>query len=390
MEQQNVPMQPQVRRYLYQKAAQNRTPVSGTFELTPRCNMNCRMCYIRMSEQEMRLRGREYTADEWIRMGQICAERGMLFLLLTGGEPFLRKDFRKIYAELKKLGLLISINTNGTLIDREMVEWLKKDPPMKVNITLYGGGNETYKKLCGHPTGYDAATNAIDMLKEAGIFVNINASFTRYNLEDMEEIYAFAKSRGIQVNAATYMFPPVRSAREGVPNEEVRFTPEEAGKARARAEICSMDRDMLLKRLKSLHEGRSEFMQDEEECERTPDEKMGCMAGRSSFWITWDGRMTPCGMMNEPVTRPFEEGFDLSWKKITEQTDEILLPPECRECKKRFACMICGALAVAEGHGCSYKKPEYLCRQTEVFLEEMEKEYQKMITASEYEAGGLL
>ncbi|MEE1196656.1 MAG: radical SAM protein [Lachnospiraceae bacterium] len=383
MEQQNVPMQPQVRRYLYQKAAQNRTPVSGTFELTPRCNMNCRMCYIRMSEQEMRLRGREYTADEWIRMGQICAERGMLFLLLTGGEPFLRKDFRKIYAELKKLGLLISINTNGTLIDREMVEWLKKDPPMKVNITLYGGGNETYKKLCGHPTGYDAATNAIDMLKEAGIFVNINASFTRYNLEDMEEIYAFAKSRGIQVNAATYMFPPVRSAREGVPNEEVRFTPEEAGKARARAEICSMDRDMLLKRLKSLHEGRSEFMQDEEECERTPDEKMGCMAGRSSFWITWDGRMTPCGMMNEPVTRPFEEEFDLSWKKITEQTDEILLPPECRECKKRFACMICGALAVAEGHGCSYKKPEYLCRQTEVFLEEMEKEYQKMLTESE-------
>ena len=52
--------------------------------------------------------------------------------------------------------------------------------------------------------------------------------------------------------------------------------------------------------------------------------------------------------------------------------------------------MICGALAIAEGHGCSYKKPEYLCRQTEVFLEEMEKEYQKMITASEYEAGGLL
>lgn len=69
----------------------------------------------------------------------------MLFLLLTGGEPFLRKDFRQIYTELKKLGLLISINTNATLIDEETVEWLKKDPPMKVNVTLYGGGNETYK-----------------------------------------------------------------------------------------------------------------------------------------------------------------------------------------------------------------------------------------------------
>lgn len=263
MEQHNVPIQPQVRRYLYQKAARNRIPISGTFELTPRCNMNCRMCYIRMSEEEMCSRGREYTADEWVRMGQICAERGMLFLLITGGEPFLRKDFRKIYTELKKLGLLISINTNGTLINQETVEWLKQDPPAKLNITLYGGGNETYKKLCGHPTGYDAATKAIDMLNEAGIFMNINASFTKYNLDDLEEIYAFGKSRGIQVNGATYMFPPVRSAREGVPNEEVRFTPEEAGKARARSELCSMENEELINKLRALHEGRNEFMKEQ-------------------------------------------------------------------------------------------------------------------------------
>lgn len=378
MEPKKAPVQFQLSKYIYQKAARNGIPVSGTFELTPRCNMNCRMCYIRMSEEEMRVRGREYTADEWVRMGQICAERGMLFLLITGGEPFLRKDFRKIYAELKKLGLLISINTNGTLIDRETVEWLRQDPPTKINITLYGGGNATYKKLCGYPTGYDAATRAIDMLQAAGIHTNINASFTNYNQEDLEEIFAFGKSRGIRVNAATYMFPPVRNAREGVPNEDVRFTPEAAGRTRARAEVCGMDKEQLEFRLKALHEGRSEFMCQEEECERTPDEKMGCMAGRSSFWITWDGRMTPCGMMNEPVARPFEEGFDVAWKRITKETDEILLPPECRDCKKRSFCMICGALAIAEGHGCSHKKPEYLCRQTEVFLEEMEKEYQKI------------
>lgn len=390
MRQQQTFIQPQLRRYLYQKAARNHIPVNGVFELTPRCNMNCRMCYIRMSEKEMCAQGREYTADEWIQMGKICAERGMLFLLITGGEPFLRKDFRQIYTELKKLGLMISINTNGTLIDRETVEWLKQDPPTKVNITLYGGNNDTYKKLCGHSAGYDAAVSAIDLLQEAGIALEINSSFTRFNLEDMEAIYSLAKSRGIRVKPVTYMFPPVRKASQTIPAEEVRFTPEEAGRARAKAELCGCMKEELAVRLKAFHEGNDVFMDREEACECGSGEKMGCMAGRSSFWITWDGRMTPCGMMNEPVTRPFEEEFDLSWKKITEQTDEILLPPECRECKKRFACMVCGALAVAEGHGCSYKKPEYLCRQTEVFLEEMEKEYQKMITASEYEAGGLL
>ena len=108
--------QPQLRRFLYQKAAKNKIPISGTFELTPRCNMNCRMCYIRMSEEEMRVRGREYTASEWIEMGKICREQGMLFLLLTGGEPFLRADFKEIYLELSKMGFVISINSNATMI----------------------------------------------------------------------------------------------------------------------------------------------------------------------------------------------------------------------------------------------------------------------------------
>ena len=200
-------------------------------------------------------------------------------------------------------------------------------------------------------------------------------------LEDMDAIYAFAKNRGLKVSAETYMFPPVRSAKEGAVDEVVRFTPEEAGQARAKAELNGMTEKESAFRLKALHAGRNEFMCGDEDCTRTPDEKMGCMAGRSSFWITWDGRMTPCGMMNEPVARPFETGFPEAWKIICEETDQILLPPACKDCKKRFACMICGAVSIAEGHGDSTKKPEYLCKQTEVFLDEMEQEYQRRQTA---------
>lgn len=358
-----------IRKYLMQKAARNRIPLSGTFELTPRCNMNCKMCYIRMSWEEMQARGREFTAKEWIELGKKCVEQGMLLLLLTGGEPFLRPDFKEIYTELKKLGLIISINTNGTLIDEETVAWLKQDPPARMNITIYGGGNETYKHLCGHPYGYDAATKAVDMLVEAGINVNINASFTKYNMEDMEAIIDFAKERGLRVSSATYMFPPVRSAKEGVVNEEVRFTPEESAIARFRSMKYQTSEEELAQMAEAYRRGNLEFDSACDDCDRIPSEKMGCMAGRSAFWITWDGRMTPCGMMNEPVARPFEEGFEAAWKQIVEETDRILLPAACRDCKARKVCQVCGALAIAEGHGDSTRTPEYLCQCTKRYIE---------------------
>ena len=365
---------PQVRRYFYQKAARERIPISGTFELTPRCNMNCAMCYIRMSESEMRSRGSVRTAAQWIDLGRACAEKGMLFLLLTGGEPFLRKDFREIYTELKNLGLLITINTNATLIDEETVRWLSEDAPARVNVTLYGANNDTYRRLCGHAHGFDAAVRGIELLQDAGILVNINSSFTRYNLQDMEGIAEFGKSHGLRVNAATYMFPPVRSSREGEVNTQVRFTPEEAGAARAKADLLLLPPQELERRLYCVHHGCVEDVATDEDCERVPDEKMGCMAGKASFWVTWDGRMTPCGMMNAPVVRPFETGFEVAWETILTETDKLLLPAECGDCKMRASCMICGALSTAE-EGCSHKKPEYLCRQTRSYLDELEKEY---------------
>lgn len=360
----NVPL----RKYLMQKAARNRVPLSGSFELTPRCNMNCRMCYIRMSEEEMRTRGREYTAKEWIAVGQECVKQGMLMLLLTGGEPFLRPDFREIYTEMKKLGLIISINTNGTLIDEKTVEWLSKDPPARMNITIYGSKAETYKRLCRNEMGYETAVEAVDMLHEAGINVNINASFTKYNVQDLEEIIAFAKERNLRVNPTSYMFPPVRNAKNGVTDDEVRFTSEEFADTRFRSMQKQMTPEEFALVVRSVKEGNPVIPEEMGDCDRSLSEKMGCMAGRSAFWITWDGRMTPCGMMNEPVTRPFEDGFAESWKTIVQKTDEIYMPPECKTCEARKLCPVCGALATAEGHGDSTKRPDYLCRGTKEFV----------------------
>ena len=53
-----------VAEYIGMKTRLLKVPFSGTFELTPLCNMNCRMCYIRMTPEEMKKVGRELSVEE--------------------------------------------------------------------------------------------------------------------------------------------------------------------------------------------------------------------------------------------------------------------------------------------------------------------------------------
>ena len=112
-------------------------------------------------------------------------------------------------AELKKMGLMVSINSNGSLINDDWIEFLKSEPPIRFNITLYGAGNEAYERLCGRPV-FDKVVNNIRALKEIGIGVKLNVSLTRYNAEDMAKIYEIAEELGTPIQLATYMFPPIR------------------------------------------------------------------------------------------------------------------------------------------------------------------------------------
>lgn len=79
---------------LYQKAEKNKIPLHGTFELSPICNFSCRMCYVRKTAKEIAASGRKMmTLEQWIHLGQKARDAGMLYLLLTGGEPLLWPDF---------------------------------------------------------------------------------------------------------------------------------------------------------------------------------------------------------------------------------------------------------------------------------------------------------
>ena len=168
-----IPVESKLTEYLHTKAAWAGIPLNGTFELTPCCNMACKMCYVRMTKQQQEQIAPLRTAGEWLALAEEAKKQGMVYLLLTGGEPFLRPDFHEILSGLNKMGLFVSINSNGTLIDEEVISWLKQAPPTRVNVTLYGASDATYERLCGNPKGYTQAVRGIRLLKDAGFVVRL-------------------------------------------------------------------------------------------------------------------------------------------------------------------------------------------------------------------------
>ena len=219
--------------YLFSRAGAAGVPLAGTFELTCRCNFDCRMCYIHRSQFDASARAAERDAAWWLALARSARDAGMLTLLLTGGEQLLRPDFPEIYTACRNLGLLVSVNTNGTLLTPELVQLLAQTPPQRINLTLYGASRETYAALCGRPEAYDRVLWAIDALQAAGVPLKLNFTETPYNQVDAPAVYAFARSRGLRVDAVTYCFPPVR-ARENGACTSARFSPEVSAREQVR------------------------------------------------------------------------------------------------------------------------------------------------------------
>ena len=334
--------------FLFAKADMNKIPLAGSFELTPRCTLDCKMCYIHRKSSDKSAIAEEKDTKFWIDLATKARDAGMLILLLTGGEPLLRSDFDEIYKECKKLGLLVSVNTNATLLNEDKIRLFTEYPPQKINITLYGSSPETYGKLCGNASAYQKVTDSIRRLKEAGIIVKLNYSITPDNVDDIPAVTAFAKELDIPVKAASYMFSPVRTC-----GETFRLTPEEAAKAKLDWQRNTFG-DEELKKLISESETVPEA--NDISC----SQRINCRAGLSTFWVTWKGEMTLCGMMSGPNI-PIND-FGETWKKICEERERIFLPKKCSTCSLRKKCDMCAAVSIAET-GRSDEVPPYACQK---------------------------
>ncbi len=343
---------------LWKKSGEAGIPLTAAFELLPLCNLHCKMCYVRKEMSDVVAAGGLLSAEEWIDYAKQGKELGLLFPLLTGGEPFLHPDLCKILSTMEDMGMQVSVNTNGTLIDRDMAKWLGKHRPMRLNVTLYGASEESYEKLCGNGAAYGKLLDAIQYLKEENVPVKFNTSITPDNYHELEAIMAYAKEVESPIQVATYMFPPIRRSME-LAGQNHRLSPVQAGEARVKADYLQADKKWFLTQAARFQH----FLPPTDEmlmAENPEGMRMTCRAGHCSFWIDWKGNMTNCGMYGSVEVPLKGRTLKEAWNDLRDRTHAFRYYPVCRNCPNLPLCHSCVAMVFNEC-GTADGRPEYLC-----------------------------
>lgn len=331
---------------LWDKLKAKRTPISFDIEITARCNMNCAHCYINLPAGDADAKAQEMSKEEILNIARQAVEMGAVWCLITGGEPLIREDFPEIYMGLKRLGLLISVFTNATLINEEHIALFKKYPPRDIEITVYGVTKETYEAVTRRSDSFEKFMNGLDALTKNGIRIRLKAMAIQVNLHEQQAIADFCRAR----TKDYFRFDPQLHLRfDGNPtrNEEIRaqrLTPKQ---------IVALENSDE-RRISAMRKECNELI-NEEFTHYGCDHLFHCSAGNGSFNVSYDGRFRLCSSLwAEGATYDLRKGtlkdawenFVPKVRDMRSQRKEYL--ESCRKCALVNLCLWCPAHAHLE------------------------------------------
>ena len=330
-------------RHFNAKASRQRIPVSGSIDLTHRCNLRCVHCYLGDASRHADP-GKEMTTGRILSVIDEITDAGCLFLLITGGEPLLRKDFSEIYGHAKKKGLVVTVFTNGTLLSGEMLDLFEDLPPRCIEISLYGATPETYESITGVDGSYEKCLSGIRSLVGRGISVRLKTILMTLNNHEFYDIEGFAKELGVKFRFDAAVFPRMDGDKSPM---SLRVSAEQAvGKEFS-------DAGRVLSWEKYFRECLGQ---------EPSDRLYSCGAGLTGFHIDPYGRLKPCVMVDDVQFDLSEGEFLTGWHNVISQIryKRAEYVNGCNSCEKRHLCGFCPAFFQMET-GSENVRSEYLC-----------------------------
>jgi radical SAM protein with 4Fe4S-binding SPASM domain len=178
-------------------------PEIAVWEFTFRCNVNCIHCGSDCGEAT---RPDELSTEEALHLVEQLAELGCKNVTISGGEPFLRKDWIIVAHKVKQLGMDLCFISNGFIMNPEIAAILQKLNPLCVGISLDGGTPDVHDYIRGRKKSFERALNALNLLLDAGVYTSVVTTLQRINFNQLENIKNIILLYGVdawQIQAAT-------------------------------------------------------------------------------------------------------------------------------------------------------------------------------------------
>ena len=326
------------------KSERLRIPLSGSLELTHCCNLQCVHCYLGRQSLKRTRRAEEIGTKRILALLDEIAEAGCLYILFTGGEPFLREDFPEIYRHAKENGLLVTVFSNGTLVNNNLVELFSELPPVEVEISLYGASASVYEQITLVPGSFERCLNGIKRLKESSINVNIKTVLMTMNEHEFHAIEDISKEYGIGFRFDAAISPCIDGGKTPL---DLRVSPKDA----IDKEFSDPGRRL----------GWQEYFKKNTD-NYLGDALYGCGAGITGFHVDPYGYLYPCMMTLDIRHNLLLDSFLTGWNDIISNIRDRKTAADfaCRKCDKINLCGYCPAFFRMET-GFEEARSEYLC-----------------------------
>jgi radical SAM protein with 4Fe4S-binding SPASM domain len=292
-----------------------------------------------------KMHGYEMNTSRLLSIIDEITAAGCLYFLITGGEPFLRKDFAEIYRHTRTNGLLVTVFTNGTLITDNILELFEALPPYVVEVSLYGASAATYEKITGIKGSYKKCLRGIQQLLAHRVNVKLKTILMTLNQHEFFDIEDMAKEFGVKFRFDAAIFPCLNGDDTPL---NLRVSPENA----VEKEFSDNERLRNWKDFSKRYQGLP-----------PSDTLYNCGAGLTSFYIDPYGNLQPCLMTTDFRYNLSKGSFSSGWYDIipTIREKKAGATYTCNQCEKRMLCSFCPAFFRLE-NGSENIYSDYLCK----------------------------
>ena len=322
----------------------NYKPYAVSWNTTYRCNLRCSHCYLDTNALTKQSASELNTEEGFRLIDQMAELNPNLLLILTGGEPLLRKDIFDLASYASKKGMMIVLGTNGNMIDDNIAKKLKESGITGVGISLDSVSPEKHDGFRGIAGSWDETLNGVNACRRQGIDFQIQTTVTRENYNEIPDIIEFSSNLGARVFNLFFL------VCTGKGQELTDITPQQYDNALHQLyEIQKRYKGKMMigakcaphyRRIAYEHDSTSPFIRYY---------AGGCPAATHYCRITPEGDVTPCPYMPNACGNVREKSFVEIWKNSKEirTLRDSELNGRCGICEFKYICKGCRARALA-------------------------------------------